>query len=133
MARALAQAEIALFAGEVPVGCVDVRNNIVVAEAHNTTNRDRDPLSHAEINVLEQLGGDTEGVDFYITLEPCAMCAGILERAGIPVYFGSHNEVFGGRKLLGRAYGHFLDDSRAVDILQRFYSLGNTVEKRNVL
>ncbi|KAI4291526.1 tRNA-specific adenosine deaminase 2 [Pancytospora philotis] len=62
---------------------------------------------------------------FYITVEPCVMCHGVLERIGATVYFGCYNEIFGTRKLLGACAGTCLEDPRAVDILKEFYGREN--------
>jgi tRNA(adenine34) deaminase len=95
MDQALARAEAAAAAGEVPVGCVIVRGNEVVAAAGNRTLADRDPTAHAEMLALraaaaalnsERLGD----CDLYVTLEPCTMCAAAISFARIRrVYFGA--------------------------------------------
>jgi len=88
MARALELARDAAFAGEVPVGAVVVKDGEVVAEAHNAPRQLVDPTAHAEILALrraaEKLGTERlEGCDLYVTLEPCAMCAGAIAHARI--------------------------------------------------
>ncbi len=86
MEMAIAEARAAAAAGEVPVGCVIVRDGVVVATAHNRTIRDHDPTAHAEILAIRAaaraLGTErlTE-CDIYVTLEPCAMCAGAVSFA----------------------------------------------------
>ena len=83
MEMAIAEARAAAAADEVPVGCVIVRDGEVVASAHNRTIRDHDPTAHAEILAIRAaaraLGTErlTE-CDIYVTLEPCAMCAGAM-------------------------------------------------------
>ena len=89
MARALEQARVAASEGEVPVGAVLVQDDRIVAEGHNLTRTTGDPTAHAEIVTLRRgarrLGGwrllDTT---LYVTLEPCAMCAGALVLARVP-------------------------------------------------
>src|ERR1700676_4657295 len=81
MAMALDEARAAGARGEVPVGCVIVRDGAVVARAGNRTLADRDPTAHAEIIAIRAaaalLGSERlDGCDLYVTLEPCAMCAG---------------------------------------------------------
>jgi tRNA(adenine34) deaminase len=81
MRRALAQAEQAAAADEVPVGAVVVMDGALVAEAHNQSRIRIDPTAHAEILALrlaaERLGHWwLNGATLYVTLEPCAMCAG---------------------------------------------------------
>ncbi len=80
---ALAQARDAAQAGEVPVGAVVVKNGQVIATARNSPITSHDPTAHAEINALraaaEKLGNyRLDGCDLYVTLEPCAMCAGAI-------------------------------------------------------
>jgi tRNA(adenine34) deaminase len=81
MRRALAQAEAAASEDEVPVGAVVVVDGELVAEAHNQPRGRNDPTAHAEILALraaaEALGHWwLNGATLYVTLEPCAMCAG---------------------------------------------------------
>ncbi len=95
MGTALAQAKVAAEAGEVPVGCVIVRDGEVLAQAGNRTLRDRDPTAHAEILALRaaaaKLGSERLiGCDLYVTLEPCTMCAAAISFARIRrLYFGA--------------------------------------------
>lgn len=95
MGTALAQAKAAAEAGEVPVGCVIVRDGEVLAQAGNRTLRDRDPTAHAEILALRdaaaKLGSERLiGCDLYVTLEPCTMCAAAISFARIRrLYFGA--------------------------------------------
>ena len=88
MRRALAQAETAAKADEVPVGAVVVVGDEVVAESHNQPRTHNDPTAHAEILALrgaaERLGHWwLNGATLYVTLEPCAMCAGAIVLARI--------------------------------------------------
>jgi tRNA(adenine34) deaminase len=88
MDLALAQARAAAAAGEVPVGCVIVRNGAVIAQAGNRTLADRDPTAHCEIVAIRAaaLTLATERLtdcDLHVTLEPCAMCAGAIALARI--------------------------------------------------
>jgi tRNA(adenine34) deaminase len=95
MDLALKQAEIAEKAGEVPIGCVIVRDGAVLAAAGNRTISDRDPTAHAEIVAIRQATGrlDSERLsdcDLYVTLEPCTMCAGAISLARIRrLYYGA--------------------------------------------
>ncbi len=97
MDAALEQARTAAAAGEVPVGCVIVRDGKVVARAGNRTMRDSDPTAHAELVAIRQaataLGsGRLTECDLYVTLEPCAMCAGAVAFARIRrLYFGAYD------------------------------------------
>jgi tRNA(adenine34) deaminase len=92
---ALAQARAAVAAGEVPVGCVLVRDGAVVAQAFNRTIMDRDPTAHAEMLAIRAaataLGSERLiDCDLYVTLEPCAMCAAAISLARIRrLYYGA--------------------------------------------
>jgi tRNA(adenine34) deaminase len=95
MDTALEEARAAGARGEVPVGCVIVRDGAVVARAGNRTLADRDPTAHAEIIAIRQaaalLGSERlDACDLYVTLEPCAMCAGAVAFARIRrLYYGA--------------------------------------------
>ena len=95
MDQALDLARAAAAAGEVPVGCVVVQNGEVIAGAGNRTIRDRDPTAHAELLAIRQAAQAlrTERLtdcDVYVTLEPCAMCAGAISFARIRrLYYGA--------------------------------------------
>ena len=88
MDLALEQARAAAAAGEVPVGSVVVRDGAVIAQAANRTLREHDPTAHCEMVAIraaaQALGSERLiDCDLYVTLEPCAMCAGALSLARI--------------------------------------------------
>lgn len=88
MRRALEQAERAAASDEVPVGAVVVVNGAVIAEAHNQPRSRNDPTAHAEILALREAGERLghwwlNGATVYVTLEPCAMCAGAMVLARV--------------------------------------------------
>jgi tRNA(adenine34) deaminase len=95
MDLALKAAEMAGKSAEVPIGCVIVRGDEVIATAGNRTLTDRDPTAHAEILAIRQaaeiLGSERlVDCDLYVTLEPCTMCAGAISFARIRrLYFGA--------------------------------------------
>src|ERR671936_1757244 len=95
MDLALDEARAAQAAGEVPVGCVVVRDNAVIAKASNRTITDRDPTAHAELLAIRAaaaaLGSERlTDCDLYVTLEPCAMCAAAMSFARIRrLYYGA--------------------------------------------
>jgi tRNA(adenine34) deaminase len=95
MDMALDEARAAGERGEVPIGCVLVHDGAVVARAGNRTIADRDPTAHAEMLAIRHaasaLGSERlEGCDLYVTLEPCAMCAGAVAFARIRrLYYGA--------------------------------------------
>jgi tRNA(adenine34) deaminase len=89
MREALAEAELAAQAGDVPVGCVLVRDGEIIARAHNHRQRVQDPTAHAELIALRAASQSIGsfrliGVTAYVTLEPCPMCAGALVNARVP-------------------------------------------------
>src|SRR6202163_1604000 len=95
MDLALVEARAAAADGEVPVGCVVVRGGEVIARGRNRTLADRDPTAHAEMVAIRIAAAaiGTERLtdcDVYVTLEPCAMCAGALSFARIRrLYYGA--------------------------------------------
>ena len=95
MQRALDEARAASARGEVPVGCVIVRNGEVVARAGNRTLADKDPTAHAELIAIraaaKALGSERlTDCDLYVTLEPCTMCAAAISFARVRrLYFGA--------------------------------------------
>lgn len=95
MQFALEEAHAAQSRGEVPVGCVVVRDGEVIARAGNRTIIDRDPTAHAELLAIRQaaaaLGSERlSDCDLYVTLEPCTMCTAAMAFARIRrLYFGA--------------------------------------------
>jgi tRNA(adenine34) deaminase len=95
MDMAIDEARAAGQRGEVPVGCVVVRDGEVIARAGNRTLADRDPTAHAELLAIRSaasfLGSERlDACDLYVTLEPCAMCAGAVSFARIRrLYYGA--------------------------------------------
>ncbi len=102
MREALAEAELAAAAGEVPIGAVAVRDGVIVARAHNQVEELHTVAAHAEFQLLhklEAISGDWRMSDytFYITKEPCPMCAGMLINARVKrVVFGVSDPAAGG-------------------------------------
>jgi tRNA(adenine34) deaminase len=101
MDLALAEARTAADAGEVPVGCVIVHNNTVLAKAANRTIADRDPTAHAELLAIRAaahaIGSERlADCDLYVTIEPCTMCAAAMSFARIRrLYYGAADEKGG--------------------------------------
>jgi tRNA(adenine34) deaminase len=102
MQEALAEARAAEAAGEVPVGCVLVRDGNVIARAGNRTLTDRDPTAHAELLAIRQAANALASerlteCDLYVTLEPCAMCTAAISFARIRrLYYGAADPKGGG-------------------------------------
>lgn len=95
MNLALAEARKAIAAGEVPIGAVVIKDGAVIAAAHNAPRGLHDPTAHAEILAIraaaQGLGNERlDGCELWVTLEPCAMCAGAIAHARIgKLYYGA--------------------------------------------
>lgn len=146
MVRSFNFAEEALQAGEVPVGCIIVYEDKIIAVGKNEVNETKNATRHAEFVAIDQVLKWSKEQDInpalvfsksvlYVTVEPCIMCAGALRQVGIPlIIFGCHNERFGGcgsilsihdasLESLGPSFqciGGIMKE-RAVDLLKRFY------------
>jgi tRNA(adenine34) deaminase len=114
MARALERALEALDHGEVPVGAVAVKDGRILSEARNHTVEWADPTAHAEVVAIRAAAkrlGDwrLEGATLYVTLEPCAQCAGAIVLARIPrLVFGASDPKAG---MVG-SLGNLVQDAR---------------------
>lgn len=113
MEVALEEAKKAATRGEVPVGaCVVAGDGKVVAQCGNRTRELKDPSAHAEVLAIraacEALGQERlEGCALYVTLEPCAMCAGLISAARIGrLYFGAGDPKSGGVLHGARVFAH---------------------------
>ena len=100
-ARAFAEARAAAARGEVPVGAAIVRDGVVLAAAGNRTLADHDPTAHAEMLAIRAacavLGTERlVGCDLYVTLEPCAMCAGAISFARLRRLYYAAEDLKGG-------------------------------------
>ena len=101
MRRALALAQDAASSGEVPIGAVVVKDGVIIAEGHNSPRSDHDPTAHAEIIAIRAaalaLGQDRlEDCELWVTLEPCAMCAGAISHARIARLYYAASDPKGG-------------------------------------
>jgi tRNA(adenine34) deaminase len=112
MRMALHEAERGAGEGEVPVGAVMVREGRVLARAHNRPIRLHDPSAHAEILALRRAARKLanyrlEGCDLYVTIEPCAMCAGTIVQARLRrVVFGARDPKAGASGSVLRVLNH---------------------------
>ena len=110
----LALEEAAACSGDVPVGCTIVRGDDVIAIAGNGRERLGDPTAHAEVLALRTAADEIgswrlDGCTIYVTLEPCAMCAGAIVLARVDrVVFGAADPKAG----FAGSLGNLLDDSR---------------------
>lgn len=95
MSLALKEAQKAAFEDEVPVGCVIVKDNKIIARAHNKREQKNLVISHAEIEAINKANKKLKSwrlldCDIYITLEPCLMCASAIQQAHIKnIYYGA--------------------------------------------
>ena len=112
MQCALAEARLAEGAGEVPVGAVVVREGVVIGRGNNRTIRDQDATAHAESLAIRAASAALhtwrlDGCSLYVTLEPCAMCAGALVLARVDrVVFGAWDEKAGMAGSVGDVLRH---------------------------
>lgn len=138
MRFALAEAEAAAREGEVPVGAVLVRGGEVIAASRNRMRLGSDPTAHAEIVAIragaEALGtARLDGCDLWVTLEPCAMCAGAIALARIRrLYFAAPDPkggaVVSGPRLFSQPTCHHapeiyagIGEQAAADMLRKFF------------
>lgn len=120
MEYALALARKAEMLGEVPVGAVLIRDNQIIGEGYNCPIGSCDPTAHAEIQAIRQAAGKlnnyrlTSGTTLYVTLEPCAMCAGAIVQARISrVVFGAYDPKGGAAGSVFNVLQHPLLNHRA--------------------
>ena len=99
MQIALREAKKSFNLNEVPIGAVIVKDDIIIAKAHNTRNKTQNAINHAEILVISKAckklkSWRLEDCDIYVTLEPCPMCAGAILNARIKnLYFGAYDKT----------------------------------------
>jgi len=112
MTAALEQAKLAAREGDVPVGAIVVRGDQILSRASNYTMRDQDPTAHSEVLAIREaakvLGSwRLTGCTLYVTLEPCAMCAGAIVVARLDrLVFGAWDEKAGMVGSLGDLVRH---------------------------
>lgn len=113
MKEAIRQAKKAKTLDEVPIGCVIVYEDKIIARGYNRRNTDKNTLSHAELNAIRKASkklGDwrLEGCTMYITLEPCQMCAGAIVHARVSrVVIRKHESE--GMAVPGSCFKYFAD------------------------
>ena len=101
MRAALSEAEDAAREGEIPVGCVIVRDDQIIARGHNLREQTGDPTAHAEIVAIRRAAQalgcwKLEGCALYVTLEPCPMCAGAISQARVArLIYGAPDPAYG--------------------------------------
>ena len=99
MEAALTEARRAFDENEIPVGAVIVKDDHIVSQVHNRCEAEASPLQHAELLAMEdayQKLGSLDGCTLYVTLEPCAMCAGAMIHLRLPrLVFGAYDPQCG--------------------------------------
>ena len=108
MQEALKEAELARLEDEVPIGCVIVKDDQIIARGHNQRDKSHNPLGHAEIIAIKAASeavNDWQLVDseLYVTIEPCIMCAGAIIQSRIK------RVVYGAPDYKGGAFGSSID------------------------
>ena len=128
MKEALKEAELAALEDEVPIGCVIVCNDIIIARAHNQRETTNNPLGHAEtlaIKKASEIINDWQLVncELYVTIEPCIMCAGAIIQSRIK------KVVYGAPDYKGGAFGGSINVLEAKDINHRPEIVNGVLEK----
>ena len=101
MKEALKEAKKAELIDEVPIGCVIVKDDKIIARGHNQRETNQSPIGHAEIIAINKASKKLkswrlEGCDIYVTLEPCIMCSGAIIQSRISkVYYGAFDQKGG--------------------------------------
>lgn len=118
MREALKEAELAALEDEVPIGCVIVKGDQIIARAHNQRDKTNNPLGHAEtlaIKKASEVLNDWQLVDteLYVTIEPCLMCSGAIIQSRI------RKVVYGAPDLKGGAFGSSINVLDASNINHR--------------
>lgn len=128
MLEALKEAELAYKEDEVPIGCVIVKNDQIIARAHNQREQNHDPLGHAEtiaIKKASEILNDWQLVDcdLYVTIEPCIMCSGAIIQSRIK------RVIYGAPDLKGGAFGSSIDVLTASNINHKPEIIKGVLEK----
>lgn len=118
MSEALKEAQLASLEDEVPIGCVIVKDDQIIARAHNQRETTNNPLGHAEtlaIKKASEVLNDWQLVDcdLYVTIEPCIMCAGAIIQSRI------RKVIYGAPDFKGGAFGSSIDILSANNINHR--------------
>jgi cytosine deaminase len=127
LAEAVAEAEIGVAEGGIPIGSVIVHNGTIIGRGHNQRVQKGSATLHGEMDALENAGRQPARVYresvIYTTLSPCAMCSGAILLYGIPHVVIGENSTFMGEEDLLRSRGvrvDVLDDARCVELMRTF-------------
>ncbi len=126
MRLALLEAEKAYEKGEVPIGCVIIKNDKVIAKAHNLKEKKYDSTSHAEINAIKKAGKKLKNwrlndCELYVTKQPCEMCMSAIKQSRIKkVVYGMKTENYDYEKFDVELVNGVLEEE-SITIIQRFF------------
>lgn len=128
MNEALKEAQLAYLEDEVPIGCVIVKNNQIIARSYNQRENTNNPLGHAEtlaIKLASEVLNDWQLVDcdLYVTIEPCIMCAGAIIQSRI------RKVIYGAPDIKGGAFGSSIDIMMAQNINHHPVIIKGVLEK----
>ena len=145
MNLALNEAKKAYKKLEVPIGAVIVKDGKIIARAHNLREKKQSSLAHAEIIAIKKACEKLEswrldGAELYVTLEPCAMCAGAITQTRIKkVYFGAKDEkngcvgsianIFDDIKTTHKVEYEYIENKECSDILSNFFKELRAIKK----
>mgnify|MGYP002538552534 FL=1 len=133
MKIALDEAKKSYRKGDVPVGAVIVKNNKIIAKAHNLKEKKHNPLLHAEIIAINKASKKLkrwrlDDCELYVTMEPCLMCTGAIIQSRIKkVYYSIENNEFGALKNISqnKKYGIIIDNTlekeQSLKIIKSFF------------
>lgn len=138
MIEAFKEAEKAFLEGEIPVGAVIVKNNVIISRSHNTKESQKCCINHAEINAISEASKKLNnwrlnGCDIYITLDPCPMCASAIKQARISNVYSAISNLDDNNSELIKKIFEFNDINSSInfesnldcdsgrDILQKFF------------
>lgn len=134
MQIALKEAKKSLKKGEVPVGAIIIKNNKIIAKAHNLKEKKHNVIKHAEINVIEKAckklkNWRLENCILYVTMEPCIMCSGAIIYSRIKkIVYGANNENYGATKILKKEFDKNkieiipnINEKESIKLLQDFF------------
>jgi cytosine deaminase len=127
MAAAIAEAEMGLAEGGIPIGSVLVHQGKIIGRGHNRRVQKKSAILHGEMDAMENSGRQKASVYansvIYTTLSPCAMCSGAILLYKIPHVLIGENQTFKGEEELLRSRGvtlEVLQDPRCIELMQRF-------------
>ena len=127
MEKALKEANKASFIDEVPVGCIIVKDNKIIARAHNLREHRKDITAHAELIAIKKaskklMDWQLIGCDIYITLEPCLMCAGAIIQSRFK------RVIYGAKDFKGGAFGGSIDVLSAQNLNHKPFIVSGVLE-----